>query len=318
LARHNQTVYEGNYETAAGHAACVASSACSTTYRNLQAIVYPQNKIGGSADIVEEGLVGSGSASNYNALQVSLLKAPTHGLTFQLSYTYAHALDSGSSFENAGFGSSGQRGWNQYQPSLNYGDSLYDARQRLVFSPIYTSPILHGSNWYSVQNLALSGWEVSGIVTVATGFPYDISYAGTTSHSLYCDADLSFYACPDVPVQTGPLVRGANPRTRDPLTGNTTWFQNVNFAAEPIGSFGNVHRDPYHGPGINNTNMILAKNFNLDADGVKRLQLRMESDNVFNHTQFSNPTSQYGSGNFGLITAAAAARQTQLAAKFYF
>jgi hypothetical protein len=318
LARHNQTVYEGNYETAAGHAACVASSACSTTYRNIQAIVYPQNKFGGSADIVEEGLVGSGSASSYNALQASVIKAPTHGLSFQLSYTYAHALDSGSSFENSGFGSSGQRGFNQYQPSLNYGDSLYDARQRLVFAPIYTSPILHGSNWYSVQNLALSGWEVSGIVTVATGFPYDISYAGTTSHSLYCDASLSFYACPDVPVQTGPLVRGSNVRTRAAGTGYTTWFQNTNFAAEPIGSFGNVHRDPYHGPGINNTNMILAKNFNLDAEGVKRLQLRMESDNVFNHTQFSNPTSTYGSGTFGQITSAASARQTQLAAKFYF
>ena len=44
----------------------------------------------------------------------------------------------------------------------------------------------------------------------------------------------------------------------------------------------------------------------------------MESDNVFNHTQFSNPTSTFGSGTFGMITSAAAARQTQLAAKFYF
>ena len=94
--------------------------------------------------------------------------------------------------------------------------------------------------------------------------------------------------------------------------------QRASFGAEPLGAFGNVHRDPFHGPGINNTNMILAKNFNLDADGAKRLQLRMESDNVFNHTQFSNPTSTYGSGTFGMITSAAAARQTQLAAKFYF
>ena len=41
-------------------------------------------------------------------------------------------------------------------------------------------------------------------MTVATGFPYDISYAGGTSRSLYCDASLSFYACPDVPNQIAP------------------------------------------------------------------------------------------------------------------
>ena len=278
--------------------------------------MYPQNKVGGSADIVEEGIVGSGSSSSYNALQASVIKAPTHGFTFQLSYTYAHALDSGSSFENSGFGSSGQRGWNQYQPSLNYGDSLYDARQRLVFSPIYTSPMLHGASWYSVKNLALSGWEVSAIMTVATGFPYDVSYAGTTSRSLYCDASLSFYACPDVPNQIAP-VTFSNPRIRN-ASGRSVYFSAASFGAEPLGAFGNVHRTPFHGPGINNTDAVLAKNFNLDADGVKRLQLRMTSSNVFNHTQFNNPTSTFGSGSFGQISGAAAARQTQLAAKFYF
>jgi hypothetical protein len=44
----------------------------------------------------------------------------------------------------------------------------------------------------------------------------------------------------------------------------------------------------------------------------------MESDNVFNHTQFNNPASTFGSSTFGLITGAVAARQTQLAAKVYF
>ena len=55
---------------------------------------------------------------------------------------------------------------------------LADARQRLVISPIYITPILHGSAWYSPKNLLLSGWEISGITTLATGFPFDISYGG--------------------------------------------------------------------------------------------------------------------------------------------
>jgi hypothetical protein len=117
-------------------------------------------------------------------------------------------------------------------------------------------------------------------------------------------------------MQTAALVTG-NPRVRN-ANGYGMLFSPSSFAAEPIGSFGNIHRDPYHGPGINNTNFILAKNFALDSEGVRHLQIRLESDNVFNHTQFGNPTSSYTSGNFGLITSAASARQTQLAAKLYF
>jgi len=97
--------------------------------------------------------------------------------------------------------------------------------------------------------------------------------------------------------------------------------------------FGTLSRNKYHGPGSINTNLIIAKNFNLRADGTMRLQIRMESDNVFNHTNFNNPsggvtsttngetltapcTLSYGSA--GMISGAGLARQTQLAAKFYF
>ncbi len=228
-------------------------------------------------------------------------------------------------FENSGFGSSG-RGYNQYDTTLNYGNSSFDARHRLVFAPIYISPFRNGSAWYSPLNLALSGWEVSGIVTVATGFPYDLSYAGGSSNSLWCSSSQSFYACPDAPNQVAPLTR-LNPRTpRSGITSGAPWIANNGFLApEPIGTFGTEARNAYHGPGINNTNLILAKNFNLSAEGTRSIQLRMESDNVFNHTQFNNPTSNtsFGAsglptGNFGLITSAANPRQTQLAAKFYF
>jgi hypothetical protein len=133
---------------------------------------------------------------------------------------------------------------------------------------------------------------------------------------------LSFYACPDVPLQTAPLVKGnlrqMNVNSSGASLNTTTFFQPTSFAAEPIGSFGNVPRNKYHGPGTNNTNIIVAKNFPLSGDNVRYLQIRMESDNVFNHTQFLNPTANFSSGNFGLVTSAAAGRQTQLAAKIYF
>jgi hypothetical protein len=228
-------------------------------------------------------------------------------------------MDNGSSLEGTGYGyqCGCGRSYNQYVPSLNYGDSDYDTRNRFVFAPVYIAPLLKGRSEFSPLNLALSGWQVSGILTLADGLPYDISYGGFgTSRSLYCDIYRTEYACPDIPNQIAP-VQFTNPRKRN-ASGNSPVFTSTPFGLEPIGSFGNVHRNPFHGPGINNTDMILAKNFILSADGVIRLQLRMESDNVFNHTQFHNPDGNITDGTFGAITSAAASRQTQIAGKIYF
>jgi Carboxypeptidase regulatory-like domain len=345
LGRHNQSVYEGSPETAAGHAACLAdTTGCGAPYgaatgstgvtdRFYQSYFYPSHTQWGEIDpntgipaYPSIGVVTSSGISNYNSFQTELIKNTTHGLQFQLSYTFAHSLDNASSYENTGYG--GSRGFNQFQPGLNYGNSQFDARHRFVFAPIYTTPILHGQNWYSPMNLLLSGWEVSAITTLATGFPFDIAYNGGTasSNSAWCSPSFSFYACPDEPSQVGPMTRAANIRNR-PAGSYTVWFNQAALAPAPIGQFGNEARFAYHGPGINDTDMVLAKNFNMSADGTRRLQLRLTSTNVFNHTQFSNPTGSVGIGtttgttsygSFGWITAAANARLTQLAAKFYF
>jgi hypothetical protein len=324
FGRHNQTVVEGNPITQAGHDACLAdpTGVCSTTNRNLQNLLYPTHTQYGYADpangnneFASIGLVSTLAASNYNALQISVDKGLTHGLQLQASYTFSHALDNASSYENSGYG--GARGYNQYDPALNYGNAAFDTRHRFVLAPVYMVPFRRGGNTFSPVNLLASGWEISGISTFATGFPFDISYGGGTSRSLWCSASLSFYACPDIPEQVAPFAK-TNPRTFVSGTNNTGYFKTSSFAAEPLGSFGNIGRNAFYGPGINNTNLILAKNFALSSDNTRTLQLRMESDNVFNHTQFLTPTSNFTSGTFGQITGAASGRLTQLAAKIYF
>ena len=196
LGRHNQTAYEGIPITPAGHAACLASPACYNDPDN-QALTYAGTHTATlDPNFAEMGLVGSAATSSYHSLQASVNKSTTHGLQFQLSYTYAHAQDDASSFENSGFGSSGQRGYNQYDTTRNWGDSLFDARHRFVFAPIYVVPSLKSGNWYSPLNLLVSGWQVSGIVTLATGLPFDISYAGGTSLSLWCADQLQLLRLP--------------------------------------------------------------------------------------------------------------------------
>ena len=181
---------------------------------------------GGINDFVSIGLISTSAASNYNALQLSVDKGLTHGLQMQVSYTYSHALDNASNYENSGYG--GARGYNQYQPGLNYGNAAFDTRQRFVIAPIYVVPFKKGGSAFSPTNLLLSGWQVSAIMTFATGFPFDISYGGGTSRSLWCSANWSYYACPDIPEQVA-AYQNLNHRTFHPnangsLSNNTLGF----------------------------------------------------------------------------------------------
>ncbi|MGA8089273.1 MAG: carboxypeptidase regulatory-like domain-containing protein [Terracidiphilus sp.] len=333
LARHNQSTTDANPITPAGHAACVADttycSGSNAIYREEQSYFFPENTLLNSdSTILDIGQVDSTGSSNYHSLQVNIEKATTHNLYFQLSYTFAHALDTASSFENAGFGSSSTRGYNQFAPQLNYGDAAFDVRHRVVFSPIYVTPTLRRSaEWYNPINLALSGWEVSGIVTLASGFPFDVSYAGGSANSEWCPDFLNFYACPDAPNQVAPVMKSGNPRTRTLSlhTQSGAYVDKASWVNEPLGTFGNSRRDISHGPGINNTNMVLAKNIYLSSDKQRYVQLRIESDNVFNHTQFTNPSTTWNDSvlkssttSFGYISGTQSARLSQLAAKFYF
>lgn len=333
VGRHNQDTIEGNPITQAGHAACLADPGCIANQLD-QEILYPSHTLypqpltaaGGTAThFYSDGQIQTEAASNYNALEASVRKGTTHGLAYQISYTYSHALDSASSFEGAGFG--GERGYNQYDQALNYGNSDYDARHRLVIAPIYTVP-MHSGNQFSARNLALSGWELSFISTFATGHPFDISYQGGESYSLYCSADDFYYTCPDVPNQVAPLKRfnphNALATTKGQLFDGSINTPGASFTDEVTGTFGNIGRNRYSGPGIDSTNVQISKNFAWSKDNPSRtLQLRLESYNVFNHTNFANPNGNPDNGPavFGVINATNTqipARQTQLSGKIYF
>jgi hypothetical protein len=313
LGRHEQIDFEGNPISQAGHDACLADLNCQAA-RNSQSVKFPTHTAFAPGNLIASvGTIATIGSSNYNSLQLSATKGMSHGLLFQASYTWAHSLDNGSSFENSGFGGLA-RGFNQFVPSLNYGDSNFDARNRFVFSPVYNIP-----NWKHLPGLHWlpdpigRGWEVSGILTLAQGFPIDIR-TSSGSLSLFCASNFQFYACPDVPNQIAPIT------LKDPRVGKNFFFDPTAFQQEAIGTFGNTHRNPLHGPGLNNTDFAIYKNvYFWPGSESKYLQLRLESYNVFNHTQFNyNSTGSITSSLLGRVTAAQPGRQSQLAVKIYF
>ena len=338
VGHHLVTTYDANPVTPAGHAACLADPEC-VADRSVQRLFYPSHStdpltIGdtGLPYYLGVGTQATSGNSNYNSFQAQLQKAPTHGLSFTLAYTYAHSLDNASGLESSGFNNLGTN----YIPGfeyLSYGDSDPDARHRFVGFYVYEIPITQSMRNNFFMNEFLGGWHLSGITALQTGFPVTITATGGYN-SLWCDG-YNYYSCPDTPVTSTFKIK-----TLDPRSG--LWFNPSDFSQEPIGTFGNVKRNFFHGPGFNYTNLGVYKDFALGAEKSRYIQIRLDSFNTFNHPNFAPPGSSgvtganYGSGTapratFGTITSVIQpsnfggsstdpqpGRAVQLAAKIYF
>ena len=181
-----------------------------------------------------------------------------------------------------------------------------------------------GSEGTPFLRSALVGWHFSGITTLQTGFPITIYDAGVYN-SLYCD-QFSFVNCPDVPNTSTFHIHTENPRNPGHY-----WFNTATFTQEPIGTFGNVKRNFFHGPGFNYSNFEVYKNIPLRGfENPRYIQVRLEAYNAFNHANFANPSGNFGAGPtvFGVIDSVdqpinaggdpQPGRAIQLAGKFYF
>jgi hypothetical protein len=270
--------------------------------------------------------------SRYSSLQMSWNKHMSHGLQMLVSYAYSHSIDNTSGFEASSFGGGGfgslafERAANPYCPSCDYGRSVFDARHRLVISYDYNIPSIRKFHMFSgIPSRITDGWVVAGVTTFQTGFPLDV--VDNTLSSGLCMAQISDFACPDVPNITSNVQYG-NPRSFSPAipaneggggTVTNAWFDPGPFTQEAVGTIGNVGRNSLRGPGLNNFDVGLYKNTAITEK--TSLQLRIEFYNVMNHTQF-NPggiDNGFGDGaSFGEAFTAFSPRLIQLAAKFTF
>jgi carboxypeptidase family protein len=313
IGRHLYRAYEANPITLAGQQACVATPAC-IARRTLQHLFFPTHSLVNGLNILSMGQQITDGTSNYSSLQVNVTKGMTHGLQLITSYTWSHSIDNGSGLENSGFGA---RGIMTQFPNMNVGDSLQDARQRLVFGYVYSVPSLH-SVVSMLPEKVVGGWKISGITTFQSGFAFNI--VDTGRRSLFCDS-FAFYGCGDGPnqIQNAQYSDPRNSKFTNALLGRSQanyFFDPNNFTRVPFGTIGNTRRDSIHGPGILNTDLALLKETKITEK--TNLQVGIEGFNVFNHTQFNNPSGSITSANFGRVTSAAAGRLVQLRAKFSF
>jgi hypothetical protein len=251
--------------------------------------------------------------STYNALQASLRKRFSYGLSFLASYTFSKTLDDVSSFNITGSASQSTAGENDLAQNpmdlaAEHGRSMFDARHRFVFSYQWNLPFFnHPENWY--QSL-FGGWMVNGITSFSTGTPFTV----------YDSANVSLQgSAPEIsgfPSDRPDAISNPNsgPHTPNQWVSGSA-FQRLNPNTQ-AGQFGDEGRNIVTGPGIQQWDFSALKNFNIHES--KTIQFRAEFFNIFNHANFQLPINDINSPNFGQIQSAQPGRIVQLALKFLF
>jgi hypothetical protein len=239
--------------------------------------------------------------SNYNSLQASLQRKFSHGLQFELAYTWSKSIDNASSFENI---------LKPICDRCNRALSLFDATHRFVVSYVWELPVPH---YQGAKGTLLNGWLISGITSFQTGFPIRIQSSNDSELENSFDFEL-----PGKPDLVAPF------QTQDPRKNGGYYFNPNSFAlpeqtatSTPIQLLGNAPRTICCGPGINNFDFTVQK---LTPVGErKQIEFRASFFNLFNHTQFLNPDGNISDGtDFGRVKRTRAPRSIQFALKFSF
>lgn len=249
-----------------------------------------------------------GASSNYHSLQARVSRRFTKALTMNINYTWSKAITDAES--------DGQTLLYYLDRKSERATASYDRTQTLSVNYVYMLPAFGSklSRSYLVRG-ALNGWQVSGISRFWTGMPLTIRINGNpgTLGSTTIRADY-------VGDGAGDII----PAERD----YTQWFNPYVFARPQNGQLGNTGRGIVRGPGVNNFDISLFKNFRLAER--RNIQFRLETFNTFNHTQWfavnttlnvPNPGQVVSRNNVGTgaqVTTTRDPRNVQLSIKLYF
>jgi hypothetical protein len=276
--------------------------------------------------------LGNGALSRYNALQVTVNKRNSHGLTFLAGYSYSHTLDEASGRSPSGF----TMVPNEIGYRLLYGNGNTDLRHRFTFSSTYAIPGVKS------PGQILQGWALSGIFVAQGGLPWfpnsakskDIVGTGEFNANPNIGGALQLwnYSGPHSDFNSGPpqtvngtLVSGIPKFTgaaavttcgaaaTAPYAGNATntslalaalsdlgcYAQGAGILTPPVyGTEGNAGRNIFRSPAYYNVDLSVSKLWSFKEQYTA--QFRVEFFNFFNRPDFPIPaTIDPTRGSFG-------------------
>jgi len=252
--------------------------------------------------------------SHYKGLWITANRRMTKGLQLSSSYTLSKSTDT-NSYDATGATVNGSL-QDSYDLAGSEGPSDFDVRHRFSFNGTYELPF--------ERNQLVKGWQVVGVVQLQSGSPVNII---TNINTFTGVASLR----PDLvgdPSILGSVSQWFNNSVCDPrIAGSCTSSSVFALPVSPSGvfHFGNLPRNAIVGPGFSDVDLSVIKN--TDFGHGMRVQLRVETFNLFNVANFGQPgrIATVGSTAFGVVTNtrfptgdSGSSRQVQFAAKFMF
>ncbi|MDE0261897.1 MAG: TonB-dependent receptor [Bryobacterales bacterium] len=240
-----------------------------------------------------------GANASYNALVTRLEKRFSKGVTFLTSYTWSHNIDNNTQFLDSGLFNVA----NHYDRGAERASANIDMTQSFTSSFTWQLPFgknrAFGANWGGAADAILGGWQIGGLVSLRTGFPFEVTFPGD-------------------PQNSGTTNRGN--RVGSGVLSNPTidnWFDQSAFVVSEPGVFGTTGRNPLRGPGGKNFDFMLGKRFRMPWEG-HTVQFRFEAFNFTNTPQFGQPVGGMLRAATGTINRAGEPRRIQFGLKYLF
>jgi len=248
--------------------------------------------------------------ADYHAMTVTVRRAFTSGLSFDLNYTWSHSIDNASAAEGAA-GQDGAVIQNIFAPGEFRGSSDFDIRQQVNANVVYELPFGHGKQFLRKVpgwlNQAIGGWQVSTIMRYSTGLP-SVIQGNYTWNTNYWQNSLA------IPVAAFSEHRGFDQLGNPSLFSNTSAYND--FADQYPGQTGS--RALLRLAPMINFDIAIAKSFPLPWEG-HRIQFRAEAYNAFNNVVFTNPSiALYNPSTFGEYQNTMPPREMQFALRYEF
>src|SRR6185503_3264528 len=236
-----------------------------------------------------------------NSLAVKLTRRLHDGLSVLGGYTLSKSEDNGSGIRTL----NGDTLFPQNSNCLDceWGLSVFDVRHRFVASILYELPFGDGKPFAQTgaAGAILGDWQISTIINKSSGFPRT-AYVGTDRSNTAGGQDR-------------PNATGQDPDLPGDQQTSARWFNTDAFALQPLGTFGNVGRNTFFGPGIFSVDASIIRNFRLMRG--KSLQFRLEAFNVLNNPILNDPNTTLTASTYGqILSTRKPMRELQLGLKF--
>ena len=232
---------------------------------------------------------GNDMDTHYNALQVTAAKQMTHGYSMNISYAWQKAISEATSYST----------WDR---AVVRGRDGALRQQQIIVYGLLELPFGHQKKFLShangIVNQAVTGWQISPVITYSSGLPFTLSYNN----------------CGASNVGSAPCYVSGNPQAlhkqQRNLPGQGLTFYDAfstdasgtvftspgqgTFTAPGLNQFGTAGRNTAFGPNFFNTDLSVQKNFPIRES--MQFQLRADGFNAFNHINFGNPNGNIQNG----------------------